>query len=99
MYGNKYISTIPDWDVSGVRNLDLAFYSCSSLEWSDLKNTECSISYYDCLLGSGALENIFNNLASGVTSKTVNVAHNYGASQLHADTIAIATNKGWTVTT
>lgn len=99
MYGNKYISTIPDWDVSGVKNLDHAFRHCSSLTWSDLKNTECSISYHDCLLGSGALENIFNNLTSGVTSKTVDIAANYGASQLHPDTIAIATNKGWTVTT
>ena len=99
MYGNKYISRIPDWDVSGVKNLDHAFRHCHSLEWSDLKNTECSISYYDCLLGSGALENIFINLASGVTAKTLDITQNYGTSQLHPDTIAIATNKGWVVTT
>ena len=99
LFANQYITTIPDWDVSGVKSLNNAFYGCVSLNWSDLKNTECSISYFNCLLGSGAIENIFNNLASGVTGQTITISQNYGVSELHPDTIAIATSKGWTVTT
>jgi len=99
VFGNPYLTTVPDWDASGVKSFNNAFYNCVSLNWSDLKNTECSISYYNCLLGSGALENIFNNLASGVVGQSIDIRQNYGASELHPDTIAIATSKGWTVTT
>jgi len=99
IYNNEFISRIPAWDAYGVKNLDNGFRECINLSWSDLKNMECSTSYYNCLLGSGALENIFNNLASGVVGQSIDIRDNYGVSELHPDTIAIATSKGWTVTT
>ena len=98
MTGNV-IEYLPDWDVSGVIDLTAAFTSNQSLAWSDIRNTSCDVGYQNCLLGSGAIEHIFNNLASGVTGKTIDIRDNYGGDLLHSDTIAIATSKGWTVTT
>jgi len=93
------LTLVGDWNASGVEDLTGAFSSCRSLRWSDIRNVSCNIGYYDCFLSSGALEHIFTNLASGVVGKTIDVRLNYGTPQLHADTIAIATSKGWTVTT
>jgi hypothetical protein len=86
-------------DASLVSNFTEAFYGCTSLEKCEVSGIPVSTSFFNCLLGSGAIENIFNNLASGVTSQTIDIRQNYGVSQLHSDTLAIATSKGWTVTT
>jgi hypothetical protein len=86
-------------DASLVSDMTNAFHSCNSLEWCDLSGIPVSISFYNSFLGSGALEHIFYNLKDGVAGQSINIGHNYGASELHSDTIAIATNKGWTVTT
>ena len=99
MTGNVQIMGLPDWDVGGVDDFTAAFNTCRSLRWSDIRNTSCDIGYNDCHLSSGALTNIFNNLVSGVTSKTIDIRNNHGISDLHPDTIAVATSKGWTVTT
>jgi hypothetical protein len=99
MLNQKYITYIPDWDISNVVNMNNGFYGCSSLSWSDIQGARVNIGYYACNLGSGALENIFNNLGDGVTGKSIDIRNNPGTSQLHPDTIAIATSKGWTVTT
>ena len=99
MLNQKYITYIPDWDISNVVNMSNGFYGCSSLSWSDIQGARVNIGYYTCNLGSGALENIFNNLGDGVTGQSIDIRNNPGTSQLHPDTIAIATSKGWTVTT
>ena len=96
---NTLLQMAGSWDVSGVQDLTSAFNTCRSLYWSDLRNTSCNIGYYDCFLSSGALEHIFNNLVSGVVGKTIDIRLNYGTAQLSASTLAIATDKGWTVTT
>ena len=99
IHNNDKVTSVPDWDFSGVESLHGAFWDCNGLAWSDVKNTKTTIHYYNCLLGSGAIENIFNNLASGVVGQSIDIRDNYGVSELHPDTIAIATSKGWTVTT
>ena len=86
-------------DASLVGNMTNAFYNCASLEWCDISGIPVSTSFYNNFLGSGAIENIFHNLASGVTGQTINISQNYGASELHSDTLNIAYSKGWTVTT
>ena len=97
---NVNITHVPALDFSGVEQLgNYTFYNCRSLIWSDVQGTKCSVSYQNCSLGSGAIENIFNNLANGVVGQSIRLTGNYGTSQLHPDTIAIATSKGWTVTT
>lgn len=98
-YGCTTLRQIGYSDASLVSNFTNAFYGCLSLERCELSGIPVSISFYNNLLGSGALEDIFYNLSSGVTGQTIDIRQNYGVSELHSDTIAIATNKGWTVTT
>lgn len=86
-------------DVSLVTDMTNAFYSCRSLEWVDFSGYPVTVSFYDDFLGSGALKHIFDRLKDGVSGQTIDIRNNYGTYELHADTIAIATNKGWTVTT
>jgi len=98
-YGCTTLRQIGYSDASLVSNFTNAFYSCSSLERCELSGIPVSISFYNNLLGSGALEDIFYNLKDGVAGQSIDIRQNYGVSELHSDTIAIATNKGWTVTT
>jgi len=49
-------------------------------------------------MSSGSVTHLFESLET-VSNKTINMQGCYGAYQLHPDTMAIATNKGWTVTT
>ena len=86
-------------DMSLVYDCTNMFNSSRALRWCDLRNIPKTISFYDNFLGSGALTHIFNNLVSGVTGQTIDIRNNYGTAELHSDTIAIATSKGWTVTT
>ena len=90
---------VPEADMSLAYDCNNMFGSCRSLQWCDLTNIPKSISFYNDLLGSGAITHIFNNLVSGVTGQSIDVRYNYGAVELHPDTIAIATNKGWSVLT
>ena len=95
----EWMQVIPSSDASNAQSLTNFCYGAKSLTWSYLYNVSKSISYYDCYLGSGAITHIFNNLASGVVGQTIDIRYNYGALELHSDTLAIATSKGWTVTT
>ena len=86
-------------DASLVSDMVSAFNSCLSLEWCDVSGIPVSVGFNNCFLSSGALEHIFYNLKDGVTGQSIDIRSNYGTSELHPDTIAIATSKGWTVTT
>jgi len=94
----EWIQVIPSADASNAQSLTNFCYNANSLTWSDLYNVNKTISYYACYLGSGAIEHIFNNLST-VSSETIDIRYNYGTKELHPDTIAVATSKGWTVTT
>ena len=98
-YNCTSIRLIDESDASLVSNLGNAFYNCNNLEECNISGMSVSTSFYNGLLGSGSIENIFHRLASGVVGQSIDIRQNYGAYQLHADTIAIATSKGWTVTT
>lgn len=71
------------------------FDRCSSLQQSGLSQVFSDIDYVGCLLGRAALVEIFNNL--GEAEATINIEGNYGAADLTAEDLAIATDKGWTV--
>jgi len=73
------------------------FNYCNSLRTVDISGINAIIGFNGCFLGSGELTKIINNL--GTTSATLDIRYNYGAYELHPDTIAIATNKGWSVLT
>jgi surface protein len=60
----------------------------------NIKNT---FSFANMMLSRTAIVDIFNGLASGVTSKIITVSGNPGYTSLSVDERAIATNKGWTI--
>jgi len=94
--------------LESVHNLDISntasdnngmFSNCTRLHTVNIPEITKSIGFYQCFLGSGEITKIFNNLTSGVTGQSIDIRYNYGTSQLHPDTLAIATSKGWTVLT
>lgn len=70
------------------------FSGCNSLRWGTINGTKISISYANCCLSPTALDDIFNNLASGITSATITITNNWG---IAGCSTGIATSKGWTV--
>jgi hypothetical protein len=84
---------------SGMNNTSTLFNFCYDLASGYIPGIDKSIGYERCLLSSGSATEIIDNLASGVTGQTLNFTNSPGAQLLHSDTIAIATSKGWMVTT
>lgn len=97
-YGSS-LESIGPLDLSASTDNTSMFNYCGRLHTVNISGISASIGFYDNFLGSGEITKIINNLSSGVTSKTIDFRNNYGTSYLHPDTIAIATSKGWTVTT
>jgi surface protein len=60
-------------------------------------NVRASLSLANKNLGRTAIVEVFNGLASGVTSKTITVSANPGYASLTAADRLIATAKGWTI--
>jgi hypothetical protein len=60
-------------------------------------NIKLTFSFANMMLSRTAIVDIFNGLASGVTSKTITVSGNPGFGALSVAERAIATNKGWTI--
>lgn len=85
------------YDLSPSLDNSSMFNQCYSLRTVDISGINASIGFNDCYLGSGELTKIINNL--GTVSATLDIRNNYGAYELHPDTIAIGTNKGWSILT
>jgi hypothetical protein len=98
-YSNGSLESIGPLDLSASKDNAGMFNSCHSLHTVNISGISASIGFNDNFLGSGEITKIFNNLTSGVTGQSIDIRNNYGTSQLHPDTLAIATSKGWTVTT
>lgn len=92
------ITATPAYDLSASTNSAGMFNYCHSLRAVNVSGINSDIGFYDCYLGSGELTKLFNKLET-VSSATIDVRHNHGVSELHSDSISIATNKGWTVLT
>jgi hypothetical protein len=71
------------------------FSGCFMLSRSQISGTKVTTAYTNCCLGPVALNEVYTNLAGGVTGQTITVTGNWGTT---ADNPAIATAKGWTVT-
>lgn len=99
MFSNctSIIST-PAYDLSASLDNAGMFNDCNSLRSCPATGISANIGFSDCFLSSGAIYEIFNNLET-VSSATIDIRENHGVAELHPDTIAIATAKGWTVTT
>lgn len=98
-YSNNHLISIPYADASNVTNLTGAFNYCTSLEVGALSGTSVSIGYFRTGMSSGAVLDVINGLASGVTGQTIDLRNCYGVYYLSDAEKSIAENKGWTVTT
>jgi len=96
---NSNLVTFSAQPASGMNNTSTLFNYCYDLVSGYIPGIDKSIGYERCLLSSGSATEIIDNLASGVTGQTLNFTNSPGAQLLHSDTVAIATSKGWTVTT
>ncbi len=85
-------------DVSQFYSTRNMFHNCQSLRHVDITGINNDISFYQSHMSSGSVTELFESYET-VSNKTINMQRCYGVYQLHPDTMAIATNKGWTVTT
>ena len=92
------IISVPAYDLSPSQDNQSMFNYCYSLRSCHASGISANIGFYRNYLSSGAITDIFNNLET-VSSATIDIRQNHGTSELHPDTIAIATGKGWTVST
>lgn len=97
--GATKLKTIQDVNVSGVSDMAGMFETTYHLMSGVPLYAEQNIGYYRSSIPSGEIVRLFNGLASGVTSKTVDLRQAPNAYILTSDDMAIATSKGWTVTT
>jgi hypothetical protein len=96
-YNTYSLETISGINCANVTDTTTAFYKCYSLSTLEISNMPISFSLEDCNFNRAGLVNVFNDLPS--VSATITVTDNPGTSSLDADDLAIATDKGWTVTT
>ena len=92
------IISVPEYDLSPSQDNQSMFNYCYSLRSCHASGISANIGFYRNYLSSGAITDIFNNLET-VSSATIDIRQNHGTPELHPDTIAIATGKGWTVST
>lgn len=96
MFGDCFsLTKVPDYDFSSATALSGIFSYDRYLQLAPIKNVSVDISFADCLLGRDAIVEIFQGLATA--SAEIDVSGNYGAADLTAEDLAIATDKGWTV--
>jgi len=93
------LHSFPPTDVSDCDLFTNTFKTCRHLRRCQIYGLRVSTSFRECGLPSGAITEVFENLASGVTGQNIDIYRCEGVNNLHPDTIAIATSKGWTVTT
>lgn len=94
---SNHLKSVPFVEASGAYTLTGLFNYCKNLEVGTLSGVTSDIGYYRTALSREAIVDIFNWL--GTANKTIDVRYTPGSVQLDANDIAIATNKGWTVTT
>ena len=95
---NDYsLTTVTGIDGSGVTNMTQTFQNCYSLSWLRITGLTVSFTLEDCNFSREGLVQVFNDL--GIASATITITNNPGVPNLTPADIAIATGKGWTVTT
>jgi hypothetical protein len=74
------------------------FVSCFSLENIRVPGLVVSVSFIDCAMERSALVQVFNDLGTPGTTRTITVTRNPGSADLTAADLLIATSKNWIVT-
>jgi surface protein len=96
MFQNCYsLQSIPALDCSSATNTTNYASNAQSLSRCQATGINGNTSFINCSLGSSELNEIYTNLSSSGTGKTITVTGNRGVA---SDDPSIATAKGWTVT-
>jgi len=74
------------------------FLGCFSLEKLRVPGLVVSVTLTDCAMEREALVQVFNDLGTPATTRTITITRNPGSADLTAADILIATSKNWTVT-
>lgn len=98
-FGATPIDRFPEVDGRYISNATSAFDNCQNFKSCGISGITVGIGFYNCFMSSGAITEFFNNLGTANGSQSIDLRGNHGAYILHPDTLAIATSKGWTVTT
>jgi len=85
-------------NLANVTTTTNAFVGCFSLQSLRVPGIIVSFSVVDCAMERDALVQIFNDLGTPATTRTITVTRNPGSADLTAADILIATSKNWTVT-
>jgi hypothetical protein len=93
--GCANLRIVPALDLTAATSLSGMFPAGGLTSRSLVTGTKITLTYANNCLGPVALNEIYTNLASGVTAQTITVTSNWG---ITTDNPAIATAKGWTVT-
>jgi len=91
------LETVSGIDGTNLTNTTGMFDQAYSLSTFEATNMAVSFSLENCNFNRAGLVNVFNDLANA--SATITVTDNPGTGDLTAEDLAIATDKGWTVTT
>ena len=96
-YACSVLETILGLDCSSLTSLNNPFFNNFSLSKLSMSNMTLSFSLENCNFNRQGLVDVFNDLATATS--TITVTDNPGVPDLTPTDIAIATGKGWTVTT
>jgi hypothetical protein len=92
------LRTIILTDLTNVTITTGAFSNCFSLQNLRVPNIVQTFTVADCAMERAALVQVFNDLGTPGTTRTITVTRNPGSADLTDADILIATNKNWTVT-
>jgi hypothetical protein len=94
------LQSVPLFNTAAGTNFSGMFQGCYALAEGAMSGTTYAVSYNGCKLSEAALVAIFTALGSANGgSQTITVTGTWGDALLTAADKAIATAKGWTVTT
>jgi hypothetical protein len=93
--GNQSLRTLPALNLNS--GTTLTNIVSPPMARAPFTNVRASLSLANKNLGKAMIVEVFNGLASGVTSKTITVSANPGFAALTAGDRLIATAKGWTI--
>ena len=91
------LDELPALNLTGGTTFTNMFSGTNGITKAPFVNIRNTFSLVNQMLSRAAIVDIFNGLASGVTSKTITVSGNPGYASLSVAERAIATNKGWTI--
>jgi len=96
-YGCLALTELPALNLTAGTNFTTMFTNTGGIAKAPFVNIRNTFTFAGLMLSKAAIVDIFNGLASGVTSKTITVSSNPGFGSLTSADRLIATAKGWTI--